>query len=307
MERFGARLQQATGRRGPLCVGIDPHPSLLGAWGLPDDAGGLGAFCETVVVALAEELAVLKPQSAFFERHGAAGIAVLEQTVRAARSAGAIVLLDVKRGDIGSTAQAYADAYLLAEAPLAVDAITVNPYLGFESLRPFLDTAREHGGGVFVLGLTSNPSTGLQHARVAGADSGTGDPSTGDPSTGDPSTGDPTISAAAAVLASVRAENAVAGAAVGSVGVVVGATLSEVDLASAGIGGAGLDVGGPVLAPGLGAQGGTAADVSRIFGSVIEQVLPSTSRDVLSAGPDPAALRSAALWQRDALLEAFRV
>ncbi|MBA2508376.1 MAG: orotidine-5'-phosphate decarboxylase [Nocardioidaceae bacterium] len=304
MERFGARLQQATGRRGPLCVGIDPHPSLLGAWGLPDDAGGLAAFCETVVDALAEEVAVLKPQSAFFERHGAAGIAVLEQTVRAARSAGAIVLLDVKRGDIGSTAQAYADAYLLAAAPLSVDAITVNPYLGFESLRPFLDTAREHGGGVFVLGLTSNPSegTGLQHARVAGADSGTGDPSTGGPSTGDPS-----ISAAAAVLASVRAENAVAGAAVGSVGVVVGATLSEVDLASAGIGGAGLDVGGPVLAPGLGAQGGTAADVSRIFGSVIEQVLPSTSRDVLSAGPDPAALRSAALWQRDVLLEAFRV
>lgn len=304
MERFGARLQQATGRRGPLCVGIDPHRSLLGAWGLPDDAGGLAAFCETAVDALAEEVAVLKPQSAFFERHGAAGIAVLEQTVRAARSAGAIVLLDVKRGDIGSTAQAYADAYLLAEAPLAVDAITVNPYLGFESLRPFLDTAREHGGGVFVLGLTSNPAegTGLQHARVAGADTGTGDPSTGDPSTGDPS-----ISAAAAVLASVRAENAVAGAAVGSVGIVVGATLSEADLGSAGIGGAGLDVGGPVLAPGLGAQGGTAADVSRIFGSVIERVLPSTSRDVLSAGPDPAALRSAALWQRDALLQAFRV
>jgi len=299
MERFGARLQQATGRRGPLCVGIDPHPSLLGAWGLPDDAGGLAAFCETVVDALAEEVAVLKPQSAFFERHGAAGIAVLEQTVRAARSAGAIVLLDVKRGDIGSTAQAYADAYLLAEAPLAVDAITVNPYLGFESLRPFLDTAREHGGGVFVLGLTSNPSEGtrLQHARVAGADSVTGDPSTGDPS----------ISAAAAVLASVRAENAVAGPAVGSVGIVVGATLSEADLGSAGIGGAGLDVGGPVLAPGLGAQGGTAADVSRIFGPVIERVLPSTSRAVLSAGPDPAALRSAALWQRDALLEAFRV
>ncbi len=304
MERFGARLQQATGRRGPLCVGIDPHRSLLDAWGLPDDAGGLAAFCETAVDALAEEVAVLKPQSAFFERHGAAGIAVLEQTVRAARSAGAIVLLDVKRGDIGSTAQAYADAYLLAEAPLAVDAITVNPYLGFESLRPFLDTAREHGGGVFVLGLTSNPAegTGLQHARVAGADTGTGDPSTGDPSTGDPS-----ISAAAAVLASVRAENAVAGAAVGSVGIVVGATLSEADLGSAGIGGAGLDVGGPVLAPGLGAQGGTAADVSRIFGSVIERVLPSTSRDVLSAGPDPAALRSAALWQRDALLQAFRV
>ncbi|CAN5561509.1 orotidine-5'-phosphate decarboxylase [soil metagenome] len=304
MERFGARLQQATGRRGPLCVGIDPHRSLLDAWGLPDDAGGLAAFCETAVDALAEEVAVLKPQSAFFERHGAAGIAVLEQTVRAARSAGAIVLLDVKRGDIGSTAQAYADAYLLAEAPLAVDAITVNPYLGFESLRPFLDTAREHGGGVFVLGLTSNPAegTGLQHARVAGADTGTGDPSTGDPSTGDPS-----ISAAAAVLASVRAENAVAGAAVGSVGIFVGATLSEADLGSAGIGGAGLDVGGPVLAPGLGAQGGTAADVSRIFGSVIERVLPSTSRDVLSAGPNPAALRSAALWQRDALLQAFRV
>lgn len=295
-EPFGTRLRRATGRRGQLCVGIDPHPSLLQAWGLRDDAGGLAAFCETVVDALAGEVAVLKPQSAFFERHGAAGIAVLEQTVRAARSAGAIVLLDVKRGDIGSTAQAYADAYLRGDAALAVDALTVNPYLGFESLRPFLDTAREHGGGVFVLGLTSNRCEGtrLQHARVPVAE-------------GDPSTGDPSISAAAAVLASVRAENAAAGGSVGSVGIVVGATLSDADLGSAGIRGAGFDVGGPVLAPGLGAQGGTAADVSRIFGSVIERVLPSTSRDVLGAGPNPAALRSAALRQRDALRTALRV
>ena len=109
---------------------------------------------------------MLKPQSAFFERHGSAGIAVLEKAVRAAREAGALVLLDAKRGDIGSTMQGYAEAYLDQSSPMAVDAMTVSPYLGFESLRPALDTAAAHGAGVFVLALTSNPEgPQVQHAR----------------------------------------------------------------------------------------------------------------------------------------------
>ncbi|CAN5847400.1 orotidine-5'-phosphate decarboxylase [soil metagenome] len=291
---FGARLRATVDDRGRLCVGIDPHPSLLRAWGLPDAPDGLAGFCETVVGALAGEVAVVKPQSAFFERHGAAGIAVLEQTIRAARSAGALVLLDVKRGDIGSTAQAYADAYLRGDAALAVDAITVNPYLGFESLRPFLDTAHEHGTGLFVLGLTSNPAEGaaLQRALVVSEDVGGGSVSR---------------TAAAAVLACVRAENEAAAGAGGdgSVGIVVGTTLSADDLAGAGLTGRGLDVAGPVLAPGLGAQGGTATDVRRIFGAVAERVLPAVSRAVLSAGPDPAAVRAAALRHRDAVQSAL--
>ena len=277
---FGARLGQAVAARGRLCVGIDPHPELLQAWGLTDDADGLGRFARAAVDALAGEIAVVKPQSAFFERHGAAGIEVLEETVRASRAAGAIVVLDVKRGDIGSTAAAYADAYLRAGAPLAADAVTVNPYLGFESLRPFLDTARAHGTGVFVVALTSNPQEGtsIQRARVVTEDDGGG-----------------TVSRTVAgeVLARVRQDNAAAGDPDGSVGAVVGATSDP--------GGLDLDVGGPLLVPGLGAQGGTPADLRRVFADVLPRVLPSASRSVLRAGPDGTRLLAAAARLRDEL------
>src|SRR3954471_16400093 len=138
-ENFGLRLSRAMAERGPLCVGIDPHPSLLTAWGLPDTPAGLATFAETVVDALAGRTAVLKPQSAFFERFGSAGIAVLESTIRHCRELGAVVILDAKRGDIGTTAQAYADAYLDPGSPMCADALTVNPFLGFGSLAPFLD------------------------------------------------------------------------------------------------------------------------------------------------------------------------
>src|SRR5439155_25341033 len=148
--RFGERLAEALDKRGPLCVGLDPHPSLLRDWGLPDDPYGLAEFGRTVVEALAERVPVIKPQSAFYERFGSQGIAVLESTIRQLREAGALVLLDVKRGDIGSTAAAYADAYLDPGSPLRVDAVTASPYLGFGSLRPMIDKALAHGAGVFV-------------------------------------------------------------------------------------------------------------------------------------------------------------
>lgn len=271
---FGARLTAARAARGPLCVGIDPSAALLRAWGLTDDPAGLVAFCDTVVTALAGEVAVLKPQSAFFERFGSAGIAVLERTVAAARAAGALVLLDVKRGDIGSTAQAYAEAYCDARSPLGVDALTVSPYLGVEALRPVFETAAAHGAGVFVVALSSNPEGALlQGARTADG---------------------PTVGAS--VLAAVAREN-VGASPLGSVGAVVGATLGslEVDLA----------VNGPLLAPGLGAQGATAADLRVVFGDASGLVLPSASRSVLGAGPDPTALRAAALRTRDEVATAL--
>jgi len=274
---FGQRLRAATDERGQLCVGIDPHPALLRAWGLDDDAEGLARFALSTVAALAGDVAVLKPQSAFFERHGARGIAVLEQTVLAAREAGALVVLDVKRGDIGSTAQAYADAYLPDTAPLAADAVTVSPYLGFGALRPFLDTARAHGAGVFVVALTSNAEGGsVQHARVVREDVGGG-----------------TVARTVAgdVLAAIRAENA--DDKHGSVGAVVGATLDHTD--------EDLDVSGPLLVPGLGAQGGTVADVGRLFRPVRRRVLASASRSVLDSGPDATRLLDTALRTRDEL------
>lgn len=276
---FGPRLHAALHARGPLCVGIDPHPGLLAQWGLSDDADGLDRFATAVVNALAGEVAVLKPQSAFFERHGAAGIAVLERTIAAARGAGALVILDAKRGDLSSTVQGYADAYLRPGSPLAADALTVNAYLGFGSLGPFLDAAAGSGAGVFVVTLTSNPE-GAEMQRAVTASGRT--------------VAGTILAAVADHNASVRATDDVP---LGSVGAVVGATLADA--------GEDLDCGGPLLVPGLGTQGGTAADVRRLFPGLLDRVVPSVSRSVLAAGPDAAALRAAALHQRDDLLLAL--
>ena len=167
MTTFGARLHAAIAARGPFCVGIDPHATLLTEWGMADDVAGLERFALTAVEAVAPHASVVKPQSAFYERFGSRGIAVLERVVAASRDAGALVLLDVKRGDIGSTSQAYADAYLDPASPLAADAITVSPFLGFGSLDPIVETALRNDAGVFVLALTSNPEgPQFQHATT---------------------------------------------------------------------------------------------------------------------------------------------
>jgi orotidine-5'-phosphate decarboxylase len=265
---FGARLRAAMDERGPVCVGIDPHAALLAEWGLGDDVAGCETFALRAVEAIAPLVSVVKPQSAFFERFGSRGVAVLERVIAESRAAGALVLLDVKRGDIGSTSQAYADAYLDPTSPLAADAVTVSPYLGFGSLQPFYDTARNHDAGVFVLALTSNPEgPEFQHATTQqGATVG------------------------ATVLDGLRALNEGA-APLGSFGAVVGATITPH--------GEDFAINGPLLAPGVGAQGGTADDVRRIFGAAAGNVLPSTSRDVLRAGPDLPALRDATRRTQD--------
>src|SRR3954468_4095616 len=166
---FGARLAKAIEARGRLCAGIDPHPALLDSWGFTDSVFGLEMFAMTAVEAVAGAAAVVKPQSAFFERHGSKGVAVLEQVIAVCRERGALVLLDVKRGDIGSTVQAYADAYLDPTSPLAADAVTASPFLGVGSLDPLVETALANDAGVFVLALTSNPEgPQVQHAVTPG-------------------------------------------------------------------------------------------------------------------------------------------
>jgi orotidine-5'-phosphate decarboxylase len=263
---FGSRLRDAIEARGRLCVGIDPHPDLLDAWGLTDSVVGLERFALTAVEAMAAATAVVKPQSAFFERHGSRGIAVLERVVESCREQGALVLLDVKRGDIGSTVRAYADAYLDPTSPLAVDAITASPFLGVGSLDPLVDTALLHDAGVFLLALTSNPEGGqVQHAVTADG-----------------------RTVAAQVLDAVATRNAGADG-LGSIGAVVGATID----APTDIGPQSFDVGGPLLVPGIGAQGGTVEDVRRLFGQAAGHVLPSSSREILGAGPGKAALHDA--------------
>ncbi len=261
--RFGARLRDVMDARGPLCVGIDPHPALMDQWGLTDSVFGLEKFALTTVESVASVAAAIKPQSAFFERHGSKGIAVLEQVIATAREMGTVVVLDVKRGDIGSTAQAYADAYLDQTSPLAVDAITANPFLGFASLDPLIDTALANNAGVFVLALTSNPE-GPQFQHASTADGRT---------------------VAGVILDAVATRN-VDAQGMGSIGAVVGATIGETTEE--------LDVKGPLLVPGIGAQGGTADAVRRIFGDVLGNVLPSISRAILSAGPDKSTMHAAA-------------
>ncbi len=270
---FGQRLREAVRARGPLCVGIDPHAELLRAWGLSDDPAGLAAFTRTVVAALADRVAVVKPQIAFFERFGSRGIAVLEEAVAAAREAGALVLLDVKRGDIGSTVAGYADAYLRPDSPLRADAVTAHPYLGVGSLSPLVGAALEHGGGVFVLCRTSNPEAKtVQQARLADG-----------------------RSVAQHVVDEVVRLAGDHPAGPDSLGLVVAGNIGDpgVDLSR---------LAGPVLVPGMGAQGGRAEDLRRVFGDRTERVLPTYSREVLRAGPDPDGLRAAV----DRLQEACR-
>ncbi|MFJ2620225.1 orotidine-5'-phosphate decarboxylase [Glutamicibacter sp. NPDC087344] len=273
---FGTRLRQAMDANGPLCVGIDPHPGLLAAWGLEDSAAGVRTFSLRVIEAMSGVAAIVKPQVALYERFGSAGFAALEETLLTAKQAGLLTLADAKRGDIGSTMAAYATAWLDDSSPLASDAVTLSPYLGYESLRPAIDLAAATGRGVFVLGLTSNPEgPSVQHVG-----------------------GDKSV--ARSIIEQVTAENAAAED-LGHVGLVVGATIGDapaklgIDLAASKA---------PLLTPGLGAQGATAQDIANAFASSYRQVLGTSSRDILKAGPELTALQDKARQVRDELLAA---
>ncbi|OBK20856.1 orotidine 5'-phosphate decarboxylase [Mycobacterium asiaticum] len=273
MTGFGVRLAQARSSRGPLCLGIDPHPELLRAWQLPTTADGLAAFCDVCVEAYAG-FAMVKPQVAFFEAYGAAGFTVLERTIAALRANGVLVLADAKRGDIGSTMAAYAAAWA-GDSPLAADAVTASPYLGFGSLRPLLEVASAHDRGVFVLAATSNP----EGSTVQRADAGGRTVAqlivdhVGDFNRGASQNGTATQE--------------------GSVGVVVGATVLQAPDLS--------ELGGPVLVPGVGAQGGRPEALAGLGGAASHQLWPAVSREVLRSGPDVAAVRAAAQRMLDAV------
>ena len=263
MISYGQRLRAATAERGRLCVGIDPHPEILRNWGLDLDASGLERCARGTVAALGDLVPVFKPQSAFFEAYGSSGVAVLERTLADIRAAGALSLLDVKRGDIGSTMDAYAAAYLTDGSPLAADAVTLSPYLGFGSLDGAIAIAIAQGRAVYVLALTSNPEARtIQHSIAAD--------------------GRPV---GQLIVDEAAARNL--GEDFGAVGIVVGAT----------IGATGIDfsrLNGSILAPGIGTQGATVTDLQTVFGAALPLVLPSTSREILTAGPERTRLRTAA-------------
>jgi orotidine-5'-phosphate decarboxylase len=258
---FGERLDAAFDRFGHVCLGIDAHAHLLREWGLPDTAEGARVFGLRAVEAAAGVVGIVKPQVAFFERHGSAGYAALEEVLATARRAGLVVIADVKRGDIGTTIDAYGEAWLTPGSPLEVDAMTLVAYQGVGSIGGPIALARANGKGVFVLAATSNVEayplqsallqTGAQHRMTV----------------------------AAGIVAEVDAVNE--GDGLGSVGVVIGATVGFADY--------GIDPGllasTPILAPGFGEQGAVLDRLPQLYGPAAANVVANLGRSVLKAGP----------------------
>ena len=264
-DSFAARFAAVRARRGPLVCGLDPSGALLERWGLGDSPDGLDRFADIMLDAVTGAVGLVKPQSAFYERHGWRGIRTLQRLIADGRAAGLLVILDVKRGDVGTTNDAYAEAFLGPGAPLEADAVTVHPYLGLGAMGAFVSRAHQAGACLLVVTRSSNPQgRAVQAARGEGG-----------------------RSVEATLLSEIGELNAaLAPGEIGPVGAVVGPGRLQpsLDLAAANA---------LFLAPGLGAQGATCADVARAFAACPGRVMPSASRSLLSAGPDPVALRDA--------------
>jgi orotidine-5'-phosphate decarboxylase len=278
---FGARLSAAFDASGRLCVGIDPHSYLLGEWDLADDASGVREFGLRVVEAAHGRAAIIKPQVAFYERHGSAGYAALEDVLAAARAAGLLVIADVKRGDVGTSVEAYGEAWLTPGSPLEADAMTISAFQGVGSIRAPHEHALAGGKGLFVLAATSNPeAVQLQRATVnSGSTAGS--------------------SVAASIVEDVHDWNTAESSGLGSTGVVIGATVGLSDY--------GIPTGSlartPILAPGFGHQGALVSDASALFGAASANVIVSASRSILAAGP--AGIADAITAQSREIAEAF--
>ena len=265
MSSFASRLTHAIREHSPLCVGIDPGAPLLKSCGLPDSAEGAFEFGKRVLEAAQYQLSIIKPQSAFFERFGSNGLRAMEELVALARSRQVLVLLDGKRGDIDTTAEAYAEGYFLPSSSLQVDAVTTHAYLGFAALEKFLTIAIRHQGGVFVVVRSSNPEGhALQTARLA--------------------TGE-TVAEHLARAITERNRSA-STEAIGPIGAVVGATCEDAAATVAAMPGA------FILAPGVGAQGATIQDVLTRMPAARGRVLPNVSRAILANGADVGDIRT---------------
>jgi orotidine-5'-phosphate decarboxylase len=268
-EGFGERLIGVFEASGHLCVGIDPHPYLLANWGFADSGEGLREFGLRVVDATAGRAGIVKPQVAFFERHGSAGYAALEETIRAARAAGLLVIADAKRGDLGSSVEAYGQAWLTPGAPLEADAMTISAYQGVGSIAAPIELARQGGKGLFVLAATSNPEAFATQSAVVGSGELAG------------------RTVAASIVDEVNRgnETALESTGLGSVGVVIGATVRLADFGMTASDLASM----PILGPGFGHQGADYESIRAIYGSAASNVVVSSSRAILDAGPAEVA------------------
>jgi orotidine-5'-phosphate decarboxylase len=259
---FGQKLSEAFERHGQLCVGIDPHVSLLDDWGLNDDVQGLDYFANSLVDACAGKVGIVKPQVSFFERHGSAGFAVLERITHRAHDSGLLVIADAKRGDIGSTMEAYLEAWLSRESSFYADSLTVSPFLGLRTSTDLLAPYLERGKSITVLVATSNPE-GESIQRSRNAENQTISEQIWDD------------------ITQINRITAAAGDRFGSIAGVVGATLNFKRF------GLKLEQDGvktPILAPGFGAQGANLSEVRSIFGDARSQVIASVSRSIAEAG-----------------------
>lgn len=271
MNDYATRLHDSIRRKGnPVCVGLDPRweqlPSELRrsagtAGNHLQQAAAFREFCCRIIDVVAPLVPVVKPQSAFFEELGPSGCAALNDVIHHARDAGLIVICDAKRGDIGSTAEAYARGYLAgADRGASIwgaDALTVNPYMGDDTLQPFVEVARERGAGIYVLVRTSNPgSRKFQDRRSDGA----------------------TLYEAVAQVVESLAQESAGGEDFGSIGAVVGATYPD-ELASL----RAAMPHAPLLVPGYGSQGGTSADVAAAFTDEGLGAVVNSSRGIIFA------------------------
>jgi orotidine-5'-phosphate decarboxylase len=246
--------------------GLDPSAAVLEAWGLGDDPAGLDRFADIVIDAAAATVGLVKPQAAFFERHGWRGFRTLSRLIADARSAGLLVVLDVKRGDVRSTNDAYAEAFLGPGAPLEADAVTVHPYLGLAAMDAFVSRAHQAGSCLLVVTRSSNP----EGRAVQSARDGNG------------------RQVDEQLLDEIGTLNRMlAPGQIGPVGAVVGPARIEPELDLAG-------AQALFLAPGVGAQGATPEDVATVFANCPDRVMPSASRSLLAAGPDIKAMQDRA-------------
>jgi orotidine-5'-phosphate decarboxylase len=274
MKPFAQRFLELAAERSPFCLGIDPTPQLLKTWGLPDTADGVERMCEIVAAAVCDRLAVVKPQIAYFERFGSRGISILESLIRRFHEQDTLVLVDAKRGDIGSTAEAYAEALLGEDSPLGADAITVHAYLGFGSLMPLLRHAQRVGAGVFVVVRSSNPEGEV--VQNALTESGL------------------TVADHLAEAITAFNEQDSASLVPGPAGAVVGATLTG-DIRDT-LNRLGKSL---ILAPGIGHQGATYEDLRVRFGEHSPRAIPTASRSVLAYGPGIETLQREIEKQRE--------
>jgi len=272
MAVFAQRFFELASERSPLCLGLDPSGDLIRDWGLNDDAEGLRRFCDAVLDAAGDRIAVVKPQSGFFERLGPAGLTEMARAVARVREQGALSIIDCKRGDVSGTMTGYAEAMLGPDGGFGGDAMTVTAYLGFDALRPVFDRAARYAAAVFVIVRSSNPEgRALQDARHPDG-----------------------RTVADALADDITAYNAGLGSEIGPIGALIGATVDKALAATLERLPRSL-----ILSPGVGAQGASMEDVRNNFGPAIHRTLPSVSRAILRHGPSPVLLREAIDRYRD--------